>query len=104
MNRAKKVIFVLTRQEKNRIIALYKSGAIPGKNSNNTTRKKTMNNEINNACAQAALDRIAELVEKIRPLAEVGEVVVISPEAMAAIEEIQAMVDPTDDFDDIFFD
>ena len=63
-----------------------------------------MNNEINNACAQAALDRIAELVEKIRPLAEVGEVVVISPEAMAAIEEIQAMVDPTDDFDDIFFD
>lgn len=44
----------------------------------------------------AALDRIRELVQNIRPLAETQDVVVISPESMESILEIQEIV--FDDF------
>jgi hypothetical protein len=49
-----------------------------------------------NAFEAAALDRIRELVQNIRPLAETQDVVVISPESMEAILEVQEIV--FDDF------
>ena len=59
-----------------------------------------------NAFEAAALDRIRELVQNIRPLAETQDVVVISPESMEAILEVQEIV--FDDFasidDDAYLD